>query len=248
MSTFRILCIAAVATCGACKPSPSPTPSQAPAPSASAASPPPPVPSPSSARVALPFEGEIQVAVKAAGAAKVPPAVTFDVKGERVRYQAANSTVRALADVSAREAFAVSDARKSFTDVDAKPRGSAVATTDPTIRKSEFSQKVAGVACDDWTIDDGTERVEICAAKGIPFFDLALAPKAGKAEPGWAAALTHEKAFPLSIVAYDEAGKELYRAEATRVDARKLDDATFRVPTGFKAADLSADMRTASLP
>jgi hypothetical protein len=206
-----------------------------------------PTPPPTQAPAAptLPFEGEIVVAVKQE-AAKVPARITFDVKGDKVRYTSDNSLVRTVADVAADHVYEVNEARKAFADVEPKPVASNVKVT-----KSAYTEKLAGAPCEVWGIEDANGTVDVCVAKGIPFFDLTGEPKsakAGKAEPEWAAALTREKAFPLSVVAYDKQGKEEYRAEAVAVASKKLDDSMFRVPTGFKKTEVSSEMLTASLP
>ena len=208
------------------------------------------VPPPGSSALALPmpFEGEIVLAVKREAEQKVPSSLTFDVKNGKVRYVSDGSSVRTIADVTTHRAYEISDARRAFADLDttrAAAAGTAGAAT--TVSKSDFTQKFAGVPCDVWTIDDAAGKVEVCVAKGFPFFELASTTKAPTEEPIWAAALTRENAFPLRVIAYDKRGNEEYRAEATRVDPKKLDDSLFQVPPGFKG-DSAPDMRTASLP
>lgn len=61
-----------------------------------------------------------------------------------------------------------------------------------------------------------------------------------------AASLTKEKVFPLRVTVHDKAGKEQFRAEAQAVTRKKLDDALFAPPTGFKKTEL--DVKWASLP
>jgi hypothetical protein len=90
--------------------------------------------------------------------------------------------------------------------------------------------------------------VDVCASKGIPYLDLASDAKSGSAEIAWAVPLTAEKAFPLRVVVHDKTGKEEYRAEVTRADRKKLDDAMFSLPSGYKAGDLAKETKTASLP
>jgi hypothetical protein len=215
------------------------------------ASTPPPHPStaPSAGSAAGPFEGEIVVSVKDEASVGVPASITYDVKGDKVRYAPAASRVRAVADVAVHKASAIDDGRKAFASFDGAgpaPGGSAVA--DAKITKSNFVTTIAGRECHVWSVEGGNEKADVCVATGIPFFDLASQPRAGKLEPSWAAALTREKAFPLQVVVHDKAGKEEYRAEATQVTAKRLEDASFDVPHGFTARDLSADVRTASLP
>ncbi len=194
------------------------------------------------------FEGEIVVDVKNEAGQKLPASVTFDIKGDKVRYQSTTAGVRAVDDLAAQHAYVISDAKKAYTDIDTKPLAGAAKGAPAHLERSDKVEKVAGLGCEDWTIDDGTEKVDVCAAKDIAFFDLAGDPKPGDTEPSWARALTMNKAFPLRIVVHDRSGKEQYRAEAFEVNWKKIDDLAFRVPAGFHKGDLGSDAKTASLP
>jgi hypothetical protein len=116
------------------------------------------------------------------------------------------------------------------------------------VQKTGRTEKIAGLDCENWTIDDGNEKVDVCASKGISYFDLARDAKAGSAETPWAVALTTENAFPLRVIVHDKAGKEEYRAEVTRADRKKIDDASFQPPSAYKTANLAKETATASLP
>jgi hypothetical protein len=193
------------------------------------------------------FEGEIVVDVKNEEGQKLPASVTFDIKGDKVAYAPKTAGVRAVDDLAAQHAYVISDAKKAYTDLDTKASTDA-ATAPVRVERSAKEEKVAGLGCEDWTIDDGIEKVDVCAAKDIAFFDLAGNPKPGNAEPAWARALTMKKAFPLRIVVHDRDGKEEYRAEAFEVNWKKMDDLAFRVPAGFRKGDLASDAKMASLP
>jgi len=245
MNRYGIVVVACAVAAAACKHNepatssnsapPVVTPAHAAAPAASAAP-------------AGPFEGEIAMSVTDESAMKMPQSMTFKVKGDKVEYSSPHSAVRAVADTAAHRAYAISDARKTYVALEAGGASSAPAAPHAAVTKTPWSENVSGFACDVWLIDDGTEKVEACSAKGIPFFDFASAPKTGTSEPAWAAALTREKAFPLRVIATNEAGKEEYRAEATKIDRRTVAASTFEVPAGFTSGDVSADLRTASLP
>jgi hypothetical protein len=196
------------------------------------------------------FEGEIVVEVKNGSGTpqKVPASVTFDVKGDKVRYEPAAASVRAVDDLGAQHAFVVSDSKKAYTDIDTRTPPDKAKTQEVRLERSTKQEKVAGLSCEDWTIDDGNEKADVCAAKGIAFFDPSGDARPGNAEPSWARAMTLEKAFPLRVVVHDRSGKEEYRAEAFEVNWKKVDDSAFQVPTGFKKADLTPDLKVASLP
>jgi hypothetical protein len=196
-----------------------------------------------------PFEGEIVVSVKDEASMGVPASITYDVKGDRVRYASPAGHVRAVADVSTQRASAIDDGRKSFASFDgAHPTTATPAVADAKVTKSNFVTTIAGRKCQVWAVEGADEKADVCVAQGIAFFDLASQPTPGKLEPSWAAALTREKAFPLQVVVHDKAGKEEYRAEAKTITSKRLDDSSFQVPPGFAARDLSVGVRTASLP
>ena len=193
------------------------------------------------------FEGEIVVEVKSAGQ-KVPASVTFDVRGDKVRYEPAATGVRAVYDQGAQHAYAISDSKKAYADIDMKARAENDKAPRIRLERSTKEETVAGLRCEDWTIDDGNEKADVCAAKGIAFFDPAGNATPGDAAPSWARAMTMQKAFPLRVVVHDRSGKEEYRAEAFEVRWQKVDDSAFQVPAGFRKADLTPDLKMASLP
>jgi len=228
----------------ACSKSPEPS-TTSPAASTSAA----PVPAPSPSAVAnTPFEGELLVAVKGDAAMKLPASITYDIKGNKVRYAPAAAPIYAVGDMDTQQAYEVDDAQKSYSAIDAKPAPNAKVAPAPKVQKTGRTEKIAGLECENWTIDDGNEKVDVCASKGISYFDLASDAKAGSAETPWAVALTTEKAFPLRVIVHDKAGKEEYRADVTRADRKKVDDALFHPPSAYKTANLAKETKTASLP
>jgi hypothetical protein len=215
-----------------------------PIPSASAASSSAAQPAPAASASAVPFEGEIVMNVKDEAATHVPTSITYDIKGDMIRaVPAAPAHVRTISNLANQSAYSIDDGQKEYMDFDAAKTSSPGAK----VVKTGKVEKVAGVDCEDWSIDDGSQKMDVCVAKGVAFFDLAADPKTAT-EPEWAAALTKEKVFPLRAVAHDKAGKEEYRAEATRLDRKSLDATLFQLPTGFKKGDVSAGIKTASLP
>jgi Domain of unknown function (DUF4412) len=189
------------------------------------------------------FEGEIVVDVRSGDTQKLPASVTFDIRGDRVRYEPTAVSVHAVDDLDGQHAYVISDPKKVYADIDTKGPAPQV-----QVERSTKEENVAGLHCEDWTIDDGNEKADVCAAKGIAFFDPAGDAKPGKVEPVWARTMTLQNAFPLRVVVHDRSGKEEYRAQAFEVSWKKVDDSAFQVPAGFKRGDLTSDLKTASLP
>lgn len=236
----------AIATCAIALMACSKTPGTKPAPSASvtAAA----APSPlmiTSPTMVIPFEGEIVMNVKDEAATQVPTSITYSIKADKIRaVPAAPAHVYTIADGTTQHAYAVDDTQKSYADF----VGATDTTLPAKVEKTHKVETVAGLACEDWSLDDANGRVDVCVAKGFAFFDFAREPKTGATEPSWAAALTQEKVFPLRVVAHDKAGKEQYRAEAAKVDRKSMADSLFQLPAGFGKSSFSAGLATAELP
>jgi hypothetical protein len=228
----------------ACERAPSPSTGSI---AASASAPPKPVPTASTPVAVQPFEGDILVSVKADASKKLPLTIDYEVKANKVRYVPAAAPLVAVGDLDAQLVYAIDDARKSYETLDMRlPRNEKPAPL-PKVQKTGKLEKIAGVDCEDWTVDDGTEKVDVCAWKGVAFFGLAADAKPGSTEAPWERALTEEKAFPLRVVAHDKVGKEEYRAEATTATRKKIDDALFQLPSGYRKADLKSEMKAAAL-
>jgi hypothetical protein len=194
------------------------------------------------------FQGEIVVAVKADASRKLPTTIIYEDRGERVRYTPAASQLAAVADLGTNLLYAIDDSSKTYEVIDMAAPTSAKPTASAKIQKTGKTERVANFDCEDWTINDGVEQVDVCAWNGAAYVDLASDAKPGRSETSWAAALTAERMFPLRVVVHDEAGKEVYRAEATKVTPTVISETAFVVPTTYHKADLGGEMRMASLP
>jgi hypothetical protein len=194
-------------------------------------------------RADTPFEGEIQVAVYEPSA-RTPASIAYDIKGNRTRTAPVNGATgdaHVVVDLDQHKGYAVVDTSKSYATLDVNAKAA------PPISKTGKMERVQGRDCEDWVINDAGERFDVCAAKGIAYFDPPDAARAG-GEPGWAAALTKERAFPLRVVATDKAGKQEFRAEATKIEPKRLDDALFKVPSDYRVVPLSKTVKVASVP
>ena len=243
MKSIAIVCVLACVV-GCSKKNPEP------APAASASTAAKPVTSASAAATvataaAGPFEGEIDVTVKDEASQKLPATITYRIKGAKVRYEPAAAPVKAIEDGTAHHAYVIDDTKKSYEDLDTTAK-----SAPPSVTKTGKTEKIAGLDCEHWTLDDSAsqEKVDACVAKNVAWFDLAQAPKPGAAEPGWAAALTKENAFPLRLVVSDAKGKERYRVDATKVNKAKQDDTLFQAPAAYKKTDLGKEVSVAALP
>jgi Domain of unknown function (DUF4412) len=242
-STWAVMGLAAAAlVASGCKPKASVEANPA-ASAAVAVSPPAPKPAVTVATTPMlpAFEGEIQLALYQPNS-KTPETIAYDVKGDKIRSQPVGGDATAahvVGDRKDKRAYAVVDSNKSYATVDMDPK-----TPLPAVTKTGKVEHLVGRDCEDWTISDGGERFDMCVAKGIAYLD----PAAGAGEPSWAAVLTRERAFPLRVIATDKVGKQEFRAEATKIEQKHLDDALFKVPNDYHVVPMTKSMKVASIP
>lgn len=200
-----------------------------------------PKPTPSALSIQMPFEGEIQLQLVEPHE-KAPKSIVYEVKADRVRYEEGGSSAPAytIANLSQKKAYAVTDPRKDYIEVDADAAG-AKPTDAVQVRKTGRTETVAGYECEDWKITSAKEDLDICAAKEIPYFDLVSPTPATATEPAWAGELTKAKAFPLRVIAHDKSGKERFRAEVSRISRKTVDLARFTIPAGYRKVAVSKD-------
>jgi hypothetical protein len=180
------------------------------------------------------FEGEIQMRTTRAGSA--PADMVVKAKGDKLRFDTTTDgkTASAIFDPQANKVTALIDAQKAYMDMDFSSP-SAAPNTDArtsTTEKTGKKETIAGIDCEDWVAKDPSgKRSEVCIAEGLAFFDLDGLRHGGGA--GWNKELRDKKMFPLKSVEYDAGGKEVSRSEVVKVEAKKLDDALFQVPTNY---------------
>jgi hypothetical protein len=196
-----------------------------------------------------PFEGEITMNVTEAG--KPPHAITYDVKGSKMRFDAPAEAGPAgggyvIFDGANKKMTSVSDAKKTAFVMDmngmggpagmANPAIAQAAQKKPTIDKTGKTDTVAGYSCDIWKVtEDNGDKGELCVAKGITF------PMMGRQASGWMSSL--DDYFPLRAVMSDPSGKEKNRMEVTKIEKKSFDDSKFEVPAGYQTMNMGDMMK-----
>lgn len=112
------------------------------------------------------------------------------------------------------------------------------------VTKTGKRDKVAGHACEIYlerdTRDGSTS--ELCLAKGLgnpAVFGLTNGDSSlGSLLPGWVRDMVQEGSFPLRSIDRDKHGKEVSRFEASKVEAKPLDDGLFLPPAGYRRVNL----------
>jgi hypothetical protein len=195
------------------------------------------------------FEGELTM--HATSARQPPHDITFLAKGDKLRFDATGphgDKTHAIFEPGTKKVVTVMDAQKMYMEVDLGQMAAralpAAAQDAPraSVTKTGRHEKVAGYDCETWEITQpGAKRTsEACVAQGIAFVDFgSLGPLGGSAMPrGWMEELREKKFFPLRFVEKDETGKETQRMEVTKIEKKKLDDALFAIPAGYRKMEM----------
>ena len=214
------------------------------------------------------FEGEIGVMVKGKGmkADNKPLNLTLDVKSDKLRVDLPAGVegaeqfgkVYAIFDSPAKKLFIVLDDKKEVVVIDLnksgeelkgmKPGGAhhgspGTPPTPPKITKTGKTDKVAGLTCEIWSIENQDVnakekgKVEVCIAEqGASWFHI---PMTGvPAEYSFMSEMMDGKHFPLRMVMFDAANAEEGRVEVTRIDKKPLDASVFIPPPTYQQMDM----------
>jgi len=193
------------------------------------------------------FEGEITMRTSSA-ARKAPPDVTFLTKGNKLLIDAPGpkgEKTHVIFETGAKKMTVVIDAQKMFMEMDVPNFQTAAHGGAPSaqaqVTKTGTHDRVAGYDCEIWDIKEPSgKRAQACIAQGIPFVDFAnMGPPGsqGNTSP-WMQELHDKRLFPLRVVEMDPEGKERSRMEVTKIEKKKLDDALFAVPAGYKKFEI----------
>jgi hypothetical protein len=193
------------------------------------------------------FEGALTMHV---GDSHRPAAdITFLVKGDKLRFDPPShhgEMSHVIFESGAKKMLVIMDGQKTYMEMEA-PTIHADTTTnhvpsaEASVTKTGKHEKVAGYDCEDWDIKERSgKRSQACIAEGIPFLDFTNVGTGGavaSANP-WMQELHEKKLFPLRAIEQDATGKEVSRMEVTKIEKKKLDDAQFAIPAGYKKLEL----------
>ncbi len=185
------------------------------------------------------FEGEVEMSMTSSIGLGAGSAMTFEVKGDKVRTQTGmlGASMVTISDASAKKTWLLNNVAHTYTEIDlSKP------STTPTITKSAAKANntgrhdtVAGYPCDVWDVDDpSVGHTEVCVASGVRMFALGLSgPFAMFTREGDAWSEVMSKGFPIRIAMIDTHGTPVMKLEATRIEKKSLPDSDFEVPAGY---------------
>lgn len=198
------------------------------------------------------FEGEIDFSITMPGLAglglgtKPGPgaATTLKMKGEKLRMEfgglGAVGVGATIVDGTAKKTYTLMPTTKQYveTDLSTLPASAPAPGATPKTKatKTGRTDKVAGYACDIWTISSpvSTSESELCVAHGLTFLAMGVGPFAAFGGGGdvWGEAL-NGGGFPLRMRIFDAPGHEMMHMEATRVEKKSQADSLFEIPAGY---------------
>ena len=104
--------------------------------------------------------------------------------------------------------------------------GTSAAPTPPKVTHTKQFELIAGYRCEHVLFTSGTEKTDICMAKGLGVFVM---PAMAGAAAGWDKVLVAEDGFPLKVV--QPSGSVLM--EVVRIERKALGEALFSVPDAY---------------
>lgn len=185
------------------------------------------------------FEGRIDMTMTTPGAAAMPSAMSYEVKGAKARIEidAFGTPFVTVTDMSAQKSWTFDATTHTYTELDQSAKGSVPAATKSAARATNTGRHdtIAGYACDVWAIDDPTAmRAELCMASGMHMISLgALGPFSMFASTSDAWSEVMSKGFPLRIELIDRSSGPFAKIEATRISKTSIPDSEFEVPAGY---------------
>jgi hypothetical protein len=191
------------------------------------------------------FEGV--VAYKLSGMRNDGGEMTMSIKGTRVRTDMANAghSMVMLLDGQSGVVTMVMAEQKMYMTMDMKRMGEQMQDrkhpdhAPPKITPLGTTETIAGRTCENFQVETEGSKAEFCNAKGIGNFMAPNSPMGrGAGSPlqdldnQAYRAYFKEGFFPLRVSTYDGGTKKVVM-EATRVEAKSLDESLFQVPAGF---------------
>jgi hypothetical protein len=191
---------------------------------------------------AVSFEGEIEMSMGGAG---VGMTTLMTIKGDKIRTDMKGlMSYASITDMGAKKTWVLDTAAHTYTEMDLsktpKPTTPPPAKSPAKVTKTGRTDKIAGYACDIYTIDDPTlaMHLEACSASGISLVAFGLSNPFGLLAPGqkgnddmFTQLVSH--GFPLRIAYLDASGAPLMKIEATRVEKKSVPDSDFAIPAGY---------------
>jgi hypothetical protein len=204
------------------------------------------------------FEGEITMAATTRGQGG-PRTMVFGLKKPRLRVEAKDGLpgdnpmlaqgATILVDPPTKKAHVLMPSVKQAMVIDlekAKAQGQAMQgkggapKPPPKVEKVGRKDVVAGYGCEVYAVTQEGTKTELCVAEGITWFDASDMIGLGAPDLAIAAVMGDANKFPLRMISYDAQGAEQIRLEATKVEKKTLENASFVVPADYRIMDMGA--------
>ncbi len=193
------------------------------------------------------FEGVILMKERADGEVTTQK---FYFKGDKVRVEesGANAEIGAvIIDGKTHEGITIDPDEQAYFPFAWLPESAEELKREAeglVVTKTGKRDKVAGHACEIYLERDTRDgsSSELCLAKGLgnpALFGFTNGDSSlGSLVPGWLRDMVQEGSFPLRSIERDKQGKEVSRFEASKVEAKHLEDGLFLPPAGYRRVNL----------
>ncbi|MBI2515813.1 MAG: DUF4412 domain-containing protein [Opitutae bacterium] len=199
------------------------------------------------------FEGKIDLAMTSGkGQAQ---ALTYAIMGQSMRIDMHGAPVSTIMDMGKHEMLMLMHEQRMYMSRpipqadQAKREEGGKPEHLPDIEETGKTEVICGYTCRQFLVKDGKRVTEMWLAEGLaPFMGLGgngmgggggggfMGRKKANSEAAqkWEQALKGKGGFPLRVITRDEAGKESFKMEATKVEKGGVSAADFAVPEGYQ--------------
>ncbi len=185
-----------------------------------------------------------------------PMSLNYSMKGTAVRTEMAGMPGGMIMDFTKKEMIMLMNDQHMYMVMPLKPSDlpkevkEKGATSDPDVEITGKTETILGYLCNQIMVKDGKNTTELWAAEGLGAFaglgnqgggmGGMFGHKKGNADTAakWEQALKGKGGFPLRVITRDNAGKETFKMEATKIEKGGVTEADFHPPADFQKFEM----------
>jgi hypothetical protein len=195
------------------------------------------------------FEGKVSLAITAEKGRTMT--MDYSLKGQKIRMDmnAEGNAMASIMDLTKQEMLVLMPDQQMYMVMPMKKAMDAAAekagATDATVEVTGKTETILGYKCNQVLIKDKGAVTEAWLAEGLGAF-MGLGQGGGGPFGGgrkasaakWEEALKGKEGFPLRVISRDAKGKDIFKMEATKIDAGSVPDSQFAPPAGFQKFEM----------
>jgi hypothetical protein len=179
-------------------------------------------------QTATAFEGRLLVSM-----ADGETPIVYSIKGQQIRMEAGGEEpFIALRDLRQQTVRMLMPEEKVFVDVPLRDMSPYVDESKTRISRTGEKRTLHGYTCEKWVVTEQSDRGELWVTDQLGLDFAALWLPTLNLQSGWRSALGRH--FPMKMSVSDEDGAMETIWEVTSIEKKRIDDALFAVPAGYR--------------